>query len=68
MLAQGRGAKLMKINPDSYPIIIIVAFVVGFILAMALGFRPEHGSTRDGPGILLPAAVWIYESVGEIKI
>ena len=34
----------LKIDPYNYPIIIILAFVVGFVVAIALGFGPEHGS------------------------
>ena len=46
----------MKIDPYNYPLIIITAFVVGMILAMVFGFRPEHGSTNsNGHGHLLPA-------------
>lgn len=33
----------MKINPDQYPIFVIVALVVFTILGLALGFRPTHG-------------------------
>ena len=48
----------MKIDPYNYPLIIIVAFVVGMILAMVFGFRPEHGSTNsNGRGYLLPSQV-----------
>lgn len=33
----------MKINPDHYPVIIILALVLFTILGMALGFLPSHG-------------------------
>ena len=33
----------MKIDPYHYPLILIAAFVLGMVLAMLLGFRPEHG-------------------------
>jgi hypothetical protein len=33
----------MKIDPYHYPLILVAAFVLGMILAMLLGFRPEHG-------------------------
>jgi len=33
----------MKINPDHYPVIIIVALVLFTILGLALGFLPGHG-------------------------
>ena len=54
----------MKIDPDNYPIIIITAFVIGMILAMALGFRPEHGSSGSNtqgqlpPFLVLTSALW----------
>jgi hypothetical protein len=35
-----------KIDPSIYPIIIITAFLIGFGLAIALGFRPQHGSNE----------------------
>lgn len=34
----------LKIDPYNYPIIIILAFVIGFVVALALGFGPQHGS------------------------
>lgn len=34
----------MKIKAENYPVILITAFVIGIILAMALGFRPGYGS------------------------
>ena len=34
----------LKIDPYNYPLIIILAFVIGFVVAIALGFGPEHGS------------------------
>lgn len=33
----------LKIDPYNYPIIIILAFVIGFVVALALGFGPQHG-------------------------
>lgn len=38
-----------KIDPYIYPLIIIGAFVVGFIIAIALGFSPEHSSGKREP-------------------
>ena len=32
----------MKINPDHYPVIIILALVLFTILGLALGFTPSH--------------------------
>jgi hypothetical protein len=32
----------MKINPDHYPVIIILALVLFTILGLALGFLPSH--------------------------
>jgi hypothetical protein len=52
----------MKIDPYNYPIIIIVAFVIGFVLAMALGFRPEHSSTESGLIYAAPAIVQLVET------
>jgi hypothetical protein len=52
----------MKIDPDNYPIIIILAFVIGFMLAMVLGFRPEHGSTESGLIYAAPAIVQMVET------
>jgi hypothetical protein len=48
----------MKIDPYNYPIIIILAFVIGLTLALALGFSPRHGN-REGEkhGFARPALV-----------
>ncbi|MBN2548873.1 MAG: hypothetical protein JXB15_06935 [Anaerolineales bacterium] len=46
-----------KIDPYNYPIIIIVAFVIGLVLAMALGFRPSSGSHNREHGYVTPALV-----------
>ena len=43
----------MKIDPYDFPVLIIVAFVIGVVLAMALGFRPQHGSTEHSFLLLL---------------
>ena len=46
----------LKVDPYHYPVIIIVAFVIGFILAIAVGFRPEHGNRdMEGQGFAYPA-------------
>ena len=45
----------MKIDPYNFPTLIIVAFVVGLMLAMLLGFRPQHGS-GGGHSLLLLSA------------
>jgi hypothetical protein len=37
----------MNIDPYHYFIIIILAFVIGLPLALALGFSPRHGK-REG--------------------
>ncbi len=37
---------MMKINPDQYPVIIIVALVIFTILGLALGFRPSHSGAE----------------------
>ena len=38
----------MKIDPNRYPLIIIAAFVLGIVLAIVLGFRPQHGTHERG--------------------
>lgn len=46
----------IKIDPYYYPIIIVLAFVVGFVLAIALGFQPQHGDGgRHGQSATVPA-------------
>ena len=48
----------INIDPYQYPIIIIAAFVIGFILAIALGFIPQHGSRyREHKNSINPAIV-----------
>ena len=55
-----------KIDPYNYPLIIITAFVIGLVLALALGFRPEHGATHsNGHGYALPPQVWTIDP-GEV--
>jgi hypothetical protein len=45
----------LKIDPYNYPIIIILAFVIGFVVAIALGFGPQHGSREmEGQIFFLP--------------
>lgn len=53
----------MKIDPYNYPIIIILAFVMGFILAMAFGFHPEHGSRGSDPLYAAPALIQTVEMI-----
>lgn len=36
----------MKINPDHYPMIIILALVLFTILGLALGFLPSHNGNE----------------------
>jgi len=44
----------MKINPDHYPVIIILALVLFTILGLALGFVPSHnGEEHNLIGSLL---------------
>jgi len=47
----------MKIDPYKYPIVIITAFVIGMLLAFALGFRPKHGSIDLNGHEQVPAAL-----------
>ena len=42
----------LKIDPYNYPIIIILAFVIGFVVALALGFGPQHGPRETEHQIL----------------
>lgn len=42
----------IKIDPYSYPLIIIAAFVIGVVLAIALGFGPRHSSGGREGGFL----------------
>ena len=52
----------MKIDPYNYPLIIITAFVIGMILAMVFGFRPQHGSSeRNGHGQFFQAQIQVVE-------
>ena len=37
----------MKINPDHYPVIIILALVIFTILGLALGFLPSHNGEEQ---------------------
>ena len=52
----------MKIDPYHYPVIIIAAFVIGMILAMVFGFRPQHSADEvHGRGLLPPALAQTLE-------
>lgn len=52
----------MKIDPYYYPVIIVAAFVIGIILAMVLGFRPQHGANETlGRVFLTPALAQALE-------
>jgi hypothetical protein len=52
----------MKIAPHYYPLIIIIAFIIGTILAMAFGFRPQHGSgEKNGHGQHIQAQIQTVE-------
>jgi hypothetical protein len=55
----------MKIDPYDYPIILILAFVIGFVLAMALGFRPEYGSGGSGLDLTPPV---LLQMIGIFRI
>lgn len=43
----------LKIDSYNYPIILILAFVIGFVVAIALGFGPQHGPGEQGQHIIL---------------
>ena len=48
----------IKIDAYNFPVLIIAAFVIGLMLAMALGFRPSYGShKREQGGYVTPALV-----------
>lgn len=49
----------MKVNPKYFPHIILIAYVVGVIIAILLGFIPKHGG---GEALFLPLT-----GVGYIK-
>ncbi|GAB1471643.1 hypothetical protein MASR2M66_25210 [Chloroflexota bacterium] len=51
----------MKIDPYNFPMIIIMAFVIGLILAMALGFRPVHGSSTGKGHSSQPVLMQVFE-------
>lgn len=58
----------MKIDPYYYPVIIIAAFAIGMLIALALGFRPEHGSTQgtlelDPSNLEFLHVIWRVKSV-----
>ena len=42
----------IKIDPYNYPIILIAAFVIGFVVAIALGFGPQHDPGETGHQII----------------
>jgi prepilin signal peptidase PulO-like enzyme (type II secretory pathway) len=44
----------MRINPRRYPVIIVLTFVAFLVVALLLGFRPQHGGGGHGAtGLLL---------------
>jgi hypothetical protein len=44
----------MKIHPRYYPAIILITFVVFALIGFLLGFRPQHGSSRESSMIPFP--------------
>jgi hypothetical protein len=46
----------MKINPDHYPVIIILALVLFTILGLALGFLPSHNG--DELNLMLATSIF----------
>ncbi len=54
----------LKIDPRLFPAIILAAFVIGLVLAVALGFGPQRGGRGEGghsqvsPALVL---VWVAE-------
>lgn len=56
----------MKIDPYYYPVIIIAAFAIGMLIALALGFRPEHGSTKEALE-LVPSNLELVNVIWRVK-
>jgi hypothetical protein len=40
----------MKIHPRFFPGLILTAFLLFFLLGLALGFLPQHPGGREGRG------------------
>jgi len=55
----------IRIDPYSFPLIIVAAFVMGLILAFMLGFRPQHGSSHGRERPALEAAPALVQTVQE---
>jgi hypothetical protein len=47
----------MKIHPRYYPAIILISFVVFALIGFLLGFRPQHGGSRESSMIPFPIAL-----------
>jgi len=58
----------MKIDPYKYPVVIISAFVIGMLIAFALGFRPQHGSTDLSGHGQIPAPLVQFVQMWELPI
>jgi len=43
--------KIMKVNPKKFPHIILIAYIVGVIIAILLGFIPKH---EGGEALVVP--------------
>jgi len=47
----------MKIHPRYYPAILLITFVVFALIGFLLGFRPQHGGSRESSTLLFPIAL-----------
>jgi hypothetical protein len=56
----------MVIDKYHFPTLIIAAFILGMVLAMLLGFRPEHSGGKRGEPQGHPAPVTQVISAAEI--
>lgn len=54
----------MRINPRHYPTIIVLTFVAFLVVALLLGFRPQHG----GHGVTGQLFVSLILAVAAFKI
>jgi hypothetical protein len=47
----------MKIHPRYFPAIILISFVVFALIGFLLGFRPQHGGSRESSMIPFPVTL-----------
>lgn len=51
----------MRINPRRYPAIILLTFVAFLVVALLLGFRPQHGGGHGAMEILVVSMIWAMD-------